>query len=67
MSYKENLEWTKPTLGTWAKPECEGILRQSLSVRCAKMTSPQKGETAVYGYDPLCFWFFRCRIDVLQS
>ena len=43
MSYQENLEWTKPTLGTWAKPECAGILRQSLSVRCAIMTSPKTG------------------------
>ena len=34
---------------------------------CAILTSPKKGETAVYGYDSLCFEFFRCRVDVLQS
>ena len=37
------------------KKECAGILRQSLSVRCAVPTSPSKGETAVYGYDPALF------------
>jgi len=26
-----------------------------------------EGETAVYGYIPLCFEFFPCRLDVLQS
>ena len=26
-----------------------------------------EGETAVYGYIPLCFEFFRFRVDVLQS
>ena len=31
------------------------FLWQSLSVRCAVLTSPQKGETAVYGYDPAVF------------
>ena len=35
------------------------------------LTSPQKGETAVFGYIPLCFEFFwcrvSCRVDVLQS
>ena len=49
------------------KTECAGILHQSLSVCCAVLTSPQKGETAVYGYDPALFWFFQCRVDVLQS
>ena len=34
----------------------------------AILTSPQKGETAVYGYNiPLCLEFFRCCVDVLQS
>ena len=30
-------------------------LFKSLSVRCAVPTSPRKGETAVYGYDPALF------------
>ena len=34
---------------------------------CAILTSPKKRETAVYATIPLCFQFFRCRVDVLQS
>ena len=30
-------------------------------------TSPKESETAVYGYSPICFEFFRCRVDLLQS
>ena len=33
----------------------------------AILTSPKKGETAVCGYIPLCFEFFWCRVDVLES
>ena len=42
-------------------------LFKSLSVRCAVPTSPPKGETAVYGYDPALFLVLSVSCDVLQS
>ena len=55
--------------GSGLKSECADIFHQSLISGCyAILTSPKEGETAVYGYTvPLCFEFFRCRVDVLQS
>ena len=44
------------------------FFRQSPISGCyAILTSPKEGETAVYSNIPLCFEFFRCRVDVLQS
>ena len=35
--------------------ECADILHQSFLCCCAILTSPKKGETAVYGYNPALF------------
>ena len=49
------------------KSECADIFHQSLPGCYATLTSPKKAETAVYGYNPALFEFFRCRVDALQS
>ena len=43
-------------LGQGLKSECADILHQSFLCCCAILTSPKKGETAVYGYNPALFW-----------
>ena len=38
------------------------------SARKSNKNAKSKGETAVLtATTPLCFWFFRCRVDVLQN
>ena len=38
------------------------------SARKSNKNARSKGETAVLtATTPLCFWFFRCRVDVLQN
>ena len=43
------------------------ILEQSVSVRCAVLTSNKNGETAFYCYDPALFLLIQSRVDVLRS
>ena len=48
INYEEaNLKNVGPLVFVGFKTACAGILRQSISVRCAVLKSSQKGETAV--------------------
>ena len=49
------------------KSECTDIFHQSFLCCYTILTSPKEGETAAKATILLCFDFFQCRVDVLQS
>ena len=49
------------------KSECADIFHQSFLCCYAILTSPKRAKQLSMATIPLCFEFFRCRVDVLQS